>query len=49
MRDWGGLKCQAKEFKLHPEGHMKPQTVSKQGRNTTGSDIQVGAERGENL
>ena len=49
VKDWGGLKCQAKEFRLHPEGRMKPQTVSKQGKNTIGSDIQVGAERGENL
>lgn len=40
---------QAKKFKLHPEGHLKPQTVSKQGRSAAGSEVQVEAERGEDL
>lgn len=49
MKNWGGFKCRAKKLQLHPEGQMKSQMVSKQRKNTIGSDRQVGAKRGETL
>lgn len=34
-------------LELHPEGHVKPQTVSQQESSAPGSDVCVGAEVGE--